>query len=807
MTPQELLNANGITLDSYEPGQHCATCPECSAKRTKSHQKTKCLGVKIEANERVVWHCNHCDWSGPPKGPKADRKIVPTHIYRDRDGVIRFGKVRNPPGAKIKCWFCHPDGKGGWAKKLGDADASILYRIDEVTDAIEAGREIAVVEGEKDCDNLWRLDIPATCNAHGASEVGKKPKWTAAHSEQLRGAEIVVFNDNDVPGYAHADATCKLSHGVAKRVRRLDLKDHWPEIQKGGDVSNWLAIGGEHTPERLRELIAGAPEITEPEKPEPPDEDAEIERLAKLSAFEYERNRAAAAKALGIRAGMLDKLVTFKRAELGLGDDNKQGRPLTYPEIEPWPKPVDGAALLDEIAAAIERFMILPPHGATIAALWPVHTHCLDIFMVTPRLQVSAPDSECGKTTLLYVLNSFVYRPQNAAAVTPALLFRLMDKFRPTLMLDEADALLPDNEDLRQILDIGHHRYGEVCRLVGDNHEPRAFRAYGAVAYGMIGELSGKLRTLDSRSIATRLKRKLDTETVEDFDIDSSPAELAPIARRIARFLKDNVQAIAAAKPNVPLSNRRRDNWMPLFKIAAVAGGEWPKRVLAAATAKEEAGRSRLEQLLSDIRDVFDRIGRDRISSAELVGKLCEITPGPWAEYGKSGKPLTQNKLAKLLKSLAVTPQVMRLDDGDLVRGYQRSQFDEAFERYLSPTEGGSKRNNVTNPDNTGASDLFRSVTDGAEVTVPNSQKPNNDGPCYVVTVEKGGNGSARVSRLSDAEIDELRAWTVAFDWQHRNQPDALAQALRERLCNRYDVRPNDLEAEAARVMDAVFRT
>jgi hypothetical protein len=253
-------------------------------------------------------------------------------------------------------------------------------------------------------------------------------------------------------------------------------------------------------------------------------------------------------------------------------------------------------------------------------------------------------------------------------------------------MFDEADTQLVDNEPLRAILDIGHHRYGEVCRLVGDDHEPRAFRAYGAIAYGMIGELSGKLRTLDSRSIKLRLKRKLATEMVEDFDIDRSPAELVPIARRIVRWIKDNREAIAAAKPpNVPLSNRRRDNWMPLFKIAEVAGGEWPKRVLAAATAKEEAARSRLEELLSDIRDVFDSLGRDRMSSAEVIEKLCEIPGRPWAEYGKPPKPLTQNKLAKLLKPLAVSPQLLRLPNSDdPVRGYQRSQFDEAFERYLS---------------------------------------------------------------------------------------------------------------------------
>src|SRR5262249_28644950 len=163
------------------------------------------------------------------------------YVYRDRDGAVCFRKVRNRPNKEPRFWLEQPDGNGGWKKGTKGVDTAIVYRADEVAEAIEGAREICVVEGEKDADNLWRIGIPATCNAHGASELGKKPKWTAAHSAQLKDGDIVVFNDNDAPGYAHADVICKLSLGAAKRVRRLDLKDHWPEIQKGGDVSDWLA--------------------------------------------------------------------------------------------------------------------------------------------------------------------------------------------------------------------------------------------------------------------------------------------------------------------------------------------------------------------------------------------------------------------------------------------------------------------------------------------------------------------------------------------------------------------------------------
>src|SRR5262249_31974335 len=151
----------------------------------------------------------------------------------------------------------------------------ILYHAQSVVRAITDGRCIAIAEGEKDVDNLRALGIAATCNAHGASEPGKQPKWMKAHSEQLCDADIVVFNDNDAAGYEHADTVCRLSLGIAKRVRRLDLKPHWQDMPRGADISDWLALG--HTREELDALIAAAPVIESepgpPREPEPTDAD------------------------------------------------------------------------------------------------------------------------------------------------------------------------------------------------------------------------------------------------------------------------------------------------------------------------------------------------------------------------------------------------------------------------------------------------------------------------------------------------------------------------------------------------------
>ena len=184
-----MLNKHGITLKSYAPGRYYTTCPQCSKERRKpGHKSAGRLGVTIEADGRVMWGCNHCSWTGPEKGSggrRAGDDLV-SYEYRDRDGIVRFRKVRNLPGREPRFWLQQPDGKGGWKKGTKGVDTSIIYHADEVARAIEAGRPMMVVEGEKDTDNLWRPDIPATCNAHGASEAGKAPKWLAAAQRPAR---------------------------------------------------------------------------------------------------------------------------------------------------------------------------------------------------------------------------------------------------------------------------------------------------------------------------------------------------------------------------------------------------------------------------------------------------------------------------------------------------------------------------------------------------------------------------------------------------------------------------------------------
>jgi hypothetical protein len=829
MTVQELLEANRIKLDSYEPGQHSTTCPQCSHKRVK--KKLKCLGVLIDADAKsACWNCLHCGWSGPEKGSGKQREPEITYDYPDDDGNLKFQKVRNPAGSTARFYCRQPDGNGRWIKNLKGLDHKPLYRWPEIRKAMKEGREIAIVEGEKDADSLWALDMPATCNFDGAADVIKnpktQPKWKAEYSEQLRGARLIVFNDNDPQGYAHADHICRASVNVAARVRRLDVAQYWPDIPKGGDVSDWLAAG--HTGEELAALIEQAPDYVPPEgaKKEtspasgggPDDTDAEIERLAKLTAVQYEQERKQAAEKLGVRASILDRLVKAKRAELGLDEsDGKQGHAIAFPEVDRWPQPVDGAVLLDEVAEAIRKHVVLSEHARDAAALWVVHTYLLDRLMITPRLAVTSALKGCGKTTTLDVLAQLVFRPLLAANCSTSSIFRVVEGFRPCLMIDEADSFLPDNEELRGVLNSGHRRGGAVLRNVGDDHEPRQFSTYSAAAIALIGQLPG---TLSDRSVTISLTRRKASEKVEPFRFDRAE-HLTLLARKLIRWTKDNAEAIAGAEPEMPagLYNRAADNWRGLCAIAQVAGGDWlaraHKAALEGAGANVDEG-SRLELLLADTRDVFDglKVEPDRISSAHLIERLCEIVPRPWGEYGRSGKPISQNKLARLLKPLGIAAQVIRLGT-ETPRGYYRYQFEEAFERFLPPKEGfkAQQRNKC---DEMGTSELFQSATESEMLHFEKREKSNNDGLCCGVAVGKGdlgeraraSDGNGRAIGLSQRTIAELAEDYTEAAYRQHNEADidsrALDADLRHRLAEM--VLPEFVEVEFDRVMAEVFR-
>ena len=299
-----------------------------------------------------------------------------------------------------------------------------------------------------------------------------------------------------------------------------------------------------------------------------------LTELAALSSVEYDQCREDQAKALNIRVGTLDKEIARLRAESA--GDNQQGEAVSLSNPDPWPEPVNGAELLDNIADMFSRYMVLPQGAANIAALWCAHAHAFNVFEHTPRLNITSPQKQCGKTVFLDLLSLVTPKALRTENVTTAVLFRLVHRTAPTLLVDECDSFLKDNEELRGALNAGHRRGGQHLRCEGDKNDVRAFRTFAPVALAGIGALPG---TLYDRSIVISLTRAKPGEVCEIFDSRKTTHQ-DELNRKLARWVHDHRSELVSIDPVMPVYNRKADNWRPLFAIAEVAGGNWIEKVI-----------------------------------------------------------------------------------------------------------------------------------------------------------------------------------------------------------------------------------
>jgi hypothetical protein len=750
-TEQEILAAAGIEYRHTKSGKYATSCPKCGSGY---------FSVLID-DEGVRGHCASCGAGGgllfdsksddffkekKKTGSGAMPPIKEVYQYTDKDGGPAFQVVRFDTDDPERRFRQRRDERT-WSLK---GCKIVPFKLHLLVRGIAEGRTIYIVEGEKDVLTLRKHGYAATCNAMGAG------KWRDEWGKIFDGADVVIIGDHDEPGRRHVQDVARKLKDHAQRIRVLDLATIWPEIKVSQDISDWFEAGG------TLEKLCGAVEALEPwqdtngRDEEPPWEDEkpkrkrrakgsgkgnghadlstaamEIARLALLPEIQYEYERDATAKKLGLRPARLTHFVEMERRKNGA--DPLQGLPVEFPEPEAWPEEVNGAKLLEEISAGIRHYVVLPDYAADAVALWSVHTHLVQCFQVTPRLGIRSPEKGCGKTTLISALALIVARPLETAGASASVLFRSISKYKPTFLLDECDKWLAGKDidkELVQVVNSGHRRGGiGIMRNVGDDHEPRNFPTYGAMAISLIGKLPPDLY---DRSIAIELQRRLQSEAIGSLRAGRR-CELDDLARKIVRWVEDNEEEIDGREPRLPARaiNRLADNWAPLFAIAEVAGGDWWERANRAFEAISRTEESTGAMLLEDIKAIFAERSGDRITSEVLVQDLAALEGRPWADWRK-GKAMTVNNLARALKPFGVTSETIRVG-AETAKGYRLAAFTNAFERYLppSPLSEPSQRNKC---DEQGTSCTFQNVTPDLDVTDRKCEKSNNDGLCYGVT-------------------------------------------------------------------------
>jgi hypothetical protein len=461
-----------------------------------------------------------------------------------------------------------------------------------------------------------------------------------------------------------------------------------------------------------------------------------IRQLRTSNPAEFARIRQQVKTSGQVQMTMFDQLTSQKATDEETSDVDRKFN--LSKMIEPWHTPVSGAELLEDITEAIRRYIICDKETARATALWCVMTWLVDVISVCPIANITAPEKRCGKSTLLSIIQRLARKALPSSGISPSALFRSLEKWQPTLIIDEVDTFLSENEGARGILNAGFTRdQAYIIRCEGDDHEPKPFNVWGAKALCGIGKIAD---TLADRSIPLNLRRKLSDEKAERLR-HSDPGMWETLRRQIASFADDVAEQINTARPAEieGLNDRANDCWEPLLAIAEAAGGDWPAYARQAAIAlhglEEETPTIGVE-LLMDIKSVFDRRGANKIFTADLLAALMEDEEAPWSSWNR-GKPMTDRQLAKRLKDYNIKSADQRIGL-EHKKGYDKNQFTDAWKRYTTRTPP-VVSTTPRQPTNGAACSDFSRATDTSDDADKKTLQLTDDAACRGVADKKGG--------------------------------------------------------------------
>jgi putative DNA primase/helicase len=404
----------------------------------------------------------------------------------------------------------------------------------------------------------------------------------------------------------------------------------------------------------------------------------------------------------------------------------KQGKELKFKDPVAWNQAVNGVELVQQISDTISRHIVLPQHSETAIPLWILHAWTLDAFYLSPILRITSPTKGCGKSNLLILVGNMLPRHFLSSNLTVATIFRLVDKHKISLAIDEADQSFRNNEEMVSLINTGYLRQtSNLPRCVGDKHEVHTFSTWGPKVIAGIGRLT---ETTESRCLAINLNKKTKRESVQRVPNHQLNEILNPLKRKCLRWANDNMDKLKESNPLLPdeLADRPADNWFPLLAIADLIGGNFPDLARKAAIQLSHSGDTDEEAagvlLLEDIWDHFQEASSDRLTSKEIVERLVEMEERPWPEW-RQGREITPTGVARLLKPFAVRPKQFKDDSGKKQRGYSKEQFLDPVIRYGNGTKGTSLKSNGL--------EKYQDGTDDAKVPFedPENFLENNEVP------------------------------------------------------------------------------
>jgi|GEM_PF-4761831 len=351
----------------------------------------------------------------------------------------------------------------------------------------------------------------------------------------------------------------------------------------------------------------------------------------------------------------------------------------------PHSDPQEPDKLFLDVLGFMEDFVTWTPEFAVGAAAYVLASWVHECFQFMGYLQFIGPPSS-GKTRSVDVLNQLCYHAALMNCPTSAILYRVIQAYHPTLIIDEMDA--DSGSVFRDILRSGTSRDGCVWRCKGDNHNYKAesFSCYGPKVYA--GQHPIKDAALLTRLITENMSRVTPANHIPD----TLPAAFYERGRelqsRLLRLKIDKFWSISERLPSLP-DRRQRQVFIPLFTVAPEAF--YPDLIKLAG---RQLKSSQIAMRDTDDGEVVAALKEmrapEQIRPIEVAKTVCAMRD---LRYEETRHPdwMSAKTAGLILKRLGFEESTR--DRAGAIYFATTDQFEALFSRYLPEEEDGPANN------------------------------------------------------------------------------------------------------------------
>lgn len=343
----------------------------------------------------------------------------------------------------------------------------------------------------------------------------------------------------------------------------------------------------------------------------------------------------------------------------------------------------------------LSEYIVMPPLCILVISSWVAAAWLSDNWDRFPHLAITSPEKRCGKTLLLQAIETVAPNPYNTTNISPAALYRLVEKERPTLILDEAQSMRRGASEASQVTKEIFHasidRNAKIIRCGGKRmNELHEFSIYSPKVIALIGSLDG---VLADRCLPIEMKRKSKNDIVLPYRSRIVEPRGKKINRKFKTWAAKNKKRIVEIYDDLepfPIENDRlAELLLPLQAVLLFVNEnlvsfleDYAQQLDNEDSEKMSAGTL----LLNACREIFEEKKNGFVGTSNLILELKERTEEPWGRWNR-GETISPESLARILRSYGIQSQRTQKKEKakvKTIRGYYRKDFEDAFLRYLS---------------------------------------------------------------------------------------------------------------------------